>query len=105
MPDASLGATIRALRHRAGLSGRALAERIGRSQAWVSRVECDRSTPTADDVERLAKVLDCTAEQTAELVRLAREPRPVLSAVERRALVRRIEALLDVIAQEVHRLR
>jgi len=56
-------------------------------------------------VECLAKALDCTPVETAELAALARQPKPMLSAVERRALVQRIETLLSVIAEEVRRLR
>jgi hypothetical protein len=56
-------------------------------------------------VRRLAKALDCTSEQTARLEGLARQPRPMLSAAERRAAVQRIQTLLGVIAEEVRRLR
>jgi transcriptional regulator with XRE-family HTH domain len=103
-PD-SLGAQLRALRHRAGLTGHELARRIDRSQSWVSRIEGNRISLDAADVERITKALDATPEETATLVELARELIPVLSASDRRATVQRIQTLLDLVAEEARKLQ
>jgi transcriptional regulator with XRE-family HTH domain len=87
------------------MSGEELARRVGRSQSWVSRVERARAVPTAPEVERLAAALDCTPEQTEELVKLAGEPKAMLSARDRVVVIQRIKTLLDMVAEEVRRLR
>jgi transcriptional regulator with XRE-family HTH domain len=101
----SLGESLRAYRQQAKISGAELARRAGVSQPWISRIENGRFVPSASDVERIAKALDLTPEQTAELVKLAREPKPTLSARERRAVIQRIETLLGLVVEEVRRLR
>jgi transcriptional regulator with XRE-family HTH domain len=101
----SLGESLRAYRQQAGVSGTELARRVGRSQPWVSRVERNRAVPSASEAEQLAAALGCTPEQTRELVKLAGEPKPKLSARERAAVVQRIETLLGLVVEEVRRLR
>jgi transcriptional regulator with XRE-family HTH domain len=101
----SVGESLRAYRRQAGVTGSELARRVGRSQSWVSRMEHDRVAPSVPEVERLAKALDLTSEQTAELVKLAGEAKLTLSAHERDALIQRVETLLGLVVEEVRRLR
>jgi transcriptional regulator with XRE-family HTH domain len=101
----SLGESLRTYRQQAKISGAELARRAGSSQSWISRIENDRFKPSAPEVERIAKALDLTPEQTAELTKLAREPKPELSAQQRRAVIQRIDMLLGMVAEEVRRLR
>jgi transcriptional regulator with XRE-family HTH domain len=101
----TLGQLMRQHRLRVGISGAELSRRLGRSQPWVSRVERDVTRPVVDDVERLAKVLELDQEQTAELVQRARVPGPDLDAKNRRAVIQRIETLLDLVRDEVAKLR
>lgn len=57
-PD-ELSATLRRLRHEAGLSESEAARRAGLTQSKVSRVETARQMPTAAEVERLARCTRC----------------------------------------------
>lgn len=50
---------IRARRNALGLSQAELAARAGTGQAFVSRVESGRATPTLPALQRLAAALDC----------------------------------------------
>jgi transcriptional regulator with XRE-family HTH domain len=48
---------VAALRHRHGLSQRALAVRARTSQAWISRVERGEVSPSVESLERLLRVM------------------------------------------------
>jgi transcriptional regulator with XRE-family HTH domain len=67
-----LGARLRALRRRAGLTGTELAARAGMSQAKISKIETGRMTAAVEDVERLAEVLGAAPAEAAALVDEAR---------------------------------
>ena len=54
----TLGADVRTLRKARGLTLSQMAESMGRSVGWLSQVERDLSTPTAEDIAELAKTLD-----------------------------------------------
>lgn len=49
---------IREERHSAGLSQTALGERCGMGQGRISGIECGRSAPSLDALERLARAFD-----------------------------------------------
>lgn len=68
-----LGAELRQLRERAQLSGRALGEQLGWSQAKVSRIEKADVKTTVEDVEILLDHLHVPARRRRELLALARE--------------------------------
>lgn len=53
-----IGESIRELRQAAGLSQRALARRMGTSQAQVARVEAGMVAATLSTLQRAAKALD-----------------------------------------------
>ena len=76
--DADLGGILRAHRMRQGLSGAALATRIGSgiSQAKISRIETGHTVPSPEDVRRIAQALRLPADETDELAGLARIGRP-----------------------------
>lgn len=78
---------LRAARHRAGLSQRALAERAGTSQATLAAYERGRKVPSVEVFERLL---------TAAGERLTVEPRPGRRTTE--DLERSAGRLLDVLA-------
>jgi transcriptional regulator with XRE-family HTH domain len=69
---AGLGAQLRALRRRAGLTGGELAAQAGISQSKVSKIETGRMTASVEDVERLTRLLPATPEEAAALLDLAR---------------------------------
>lgn len=56
-PD-ELSATLRRLRHKAGLSESEAARRAGLTQSKVSRIETARQMPTATEVERLCEAYE-----------------------------------------------
>lgn len=55
--SASLGADLRALRRARGVTLAELASAAGRSVGWLSQVERDMSTPSIDELTRLAQAL------------------------------------------------
>ena len=68
-----LAATLRRLRHEAGLSGIEAARRSGLSQPTVSRLETGRRVPTAEEVTALCKVYRAPADVRGALRTTARE--------------------------------
>ncbi|MGH3834476.1 MAG: helix-turn-helix domain-containing protein [Pseudonocardiaceae bacterium] len=66
-----LGEALRASRVNAGLSGEALAERLGISQSRVSRIELGQQAAPPELVSRWAEVTWAPEDRGAELVRLA----------------------------------
>jgi transcriptional regulator with XRE-family HTH domain len=57
---------IREVRRRHGLSQRRLAVRAGASQAWISRIEQGRISPSIESLERLLAVMGETLNIQAE---------------------------------------
>jgi transcriptional regulator with XRE-family HTH domain len=69
-----LGVELRAAREAAGLSGRALAARLGNwSQAKVSRIENGVVSSTVEDIEILLDALDVRGEKREQILALAEE--------------------------------
>lgn len=71
--EQSVGRRIRALRERAGLTQEDLAERMEVSRQAVSKWEANLSRPSAENLIRLAKLLDV---DLAELIGSPQAPRP-----------------------------
>jgi transcriptional regulator with XRE-family HTH domain len=65
-----VGVTLARLRRKAGLTGSQLGKRIGMSQAKVSKIETGATSPSPEDVERLATELGA---DPAEIERLAHQ--------------------------------
>jgi transcriptional regulator with XRE-family HTH domain len=57
---------IREVRRRHGLSQRRLAVRAGASQAWISRIEQGRVSPSIESLQRLLTVMGETLNLEAE---------------------------------------
>ena len=66
-PNVALGAAIRALRERAGLSQAALGERAGLPPQSISAIEGGRHEPTWGDLRRIAQGLEVPLEKLLEL--------------------------------------
>jgi transcriptional regulator with XRE-family HTH domain len=105
MAESSIGKLLCRHRLRANLTQKELAQRIDRAQPWISRVERGKAQPTAEEIRWLAAALSLDAVQTAEVIKLAGEPKPTMTADERRAVVKRIETLLEMVSEELARLR
>jgi transcriptional regulator with XRE-family HTH domain len=103
MPEQSLGEVLR--RHRGGMTQKALAERIGRNQVWISRVERGKRQPTAEETRLLAVALSLNAAETAEVIKLAGEPKWTMTADEQRAVLDRVERQLKLAMEDLARLR
>jgi transcriptional regulator with XRE-family HTH domain len=103
MSESSLGKLLQQHRLRANLTQTELAKHIRRTQPWISRVERDKTQPTAEETRWLAAALSLDAVETAEVIKLAGEPRPMMTADERRAVVDRIEKYLAVVSEELAR--
>lgn len=69
-----IGDSIRGLREAAGLSQRALARRMGTSQAQVARVEAGMVAATLSTLQRAAQALDVVL--TVDFVEQTRTPTP-----------------------------
>ncbi|SDE80058.1 helix-turn-helix domain-containing protein [Pseudonocardia oroxyli] len=80
---ARVGATIRALREKSGLSMRELARRAGVSQPFLSQIERGASAPSMITTYRLAEAL---GEQPGALLPAPGEPVTVVRAGEGRAI-------------------
>ena len=65
---AAIGARLRDLRRRAGLTQTALAEQLGVTQSMVSKLEIARDLPTVDVIRRLTAVLGLSPEVEDELL-------------------------------------
>jgi transcriptional regulator with XRE-family HTH domain len=65
-----LGSRLLSLRQRAGLSGVALAKRLGTTQPRISRIETSRTVPSLDDVRAWAEATNATHEELQELAAL-----------------------------------
>ena len=70
-----LSQTLRQLRAEAGLSGRQAADRVGFSQAKISRFESGLVVPTPEDAERLARAYHAPAHARRRVVSLATDMR------------------------------
>jgi transcriptional regulator with XRE-family HTH domain len=105
MPESSLGKLLLRHRLRAKLTQKELAERIGRTQVWISRVERGRTQTTAEEIRLLAAALSLDAAEKAEVIELAGEPKWAMTAGERRAVVERIETQLKLAMEDLARLR
>ena len=70
-----MAARLRAVRTRAGLSGKDLADARSWAQSKVSRIETGKQMPSRDDIEAWAAVCGVSPEETAELLRLRDEAR------------------------------
>jgi transcriptional regulator with XRE-family HTH domain len=78
-PREQLGAKLRDLRRRAGLSGDQLAAQAGLSQSKVSRIETGRSLPAASELEVWGRLTGASHE---ELQELAASVQDILSSTE-----------------------
>ena len=105
MSESSLGKFVRQHRWRADQTQKELAERIGRTQVWISRVEHGKVQTTAEEIRLLAVALSLDAAETAEVIKLAGEPKWTMTADERRAVVKRIETQLRLAMEDLARLR
>lgn len=68
---ASLGTTVRVLRHQRGLTIEALADEADLHPTYVSGIERGRHNPTLDVLDRLASALHT---RLSDLIRLAEAP-------------------------------
>jgi transcriptional regulator with XRE-family HTH domain len=66
-PIENLGARLRELRRRAGLTGVQFGERAGMSQSKVSKIETGRRLPTDEDLERIGQALSLSRTERARL--------------------------------------
>jgi transcriptional regulator with XRE-family HTH domain len=105
MSESSLGKFVRQHRWRADQTQKELADRVGRTQVWMSRVERDKAQPTAEETRLLAAALSLDAAEKAEMIKLAGEPKWTMTAGERRAVVERIETQLKLAMEDLARLR
>ena len=78
-PREQLGAKLRDLRRRAGLSGDQLAAQAGLSQSKVSRIETGRSLPSASELEVWGRLTGASHEELQELAATVQD---ILSSTE-----------------------
>ena len=67
----SLGVSLADLRRHRGLTGEALGELVGFSQAKISKIERGSIRPSPDDVKLMVDALDAPPDSAAKLVELA----------------------------------
>ena len=86
---------IRDARLRHGLSQRRLAVRAGASQAWISRIEQGRVSPSIESLERLLLVMGETLSVQTERSFEAEGDRGWLEVHRGRPMVERLERAFD----------
>lgn len=91
----TLGADLRSLRKSRGLTLEVLAGQLGKSVGWLSQVERDISTLDADDVARLARLLDVPETLFAAPAVPAAEAGRVVRKGAGRAIGARAEGLVE----------
>ncbi|MFI5909550.1 helix-turn-helix domain-containing protein [Dactylosporangium sp. NPDC051541] len=75
-PVEPVGAVLARWRKRAGITGQALASRVGMSQAKISRLETGTSTAEPADVRRIAEALELPPDAIERLVEQSEQPFP-----------------------------
>jgi transcriptional regulator with XRE-family HTH domain len=74
-PIENLGARLRELRQRAGLTGVQFGERAGMSQSKVSKIETAKQLPTDDDIRQWAEAIESGSAPAGELLALLERAR------------------------------
>jgi transcriptional regulator with XRE-family HTH domain len=73
----TMGARLKELRHRAGLTQQALAFKSGLSMSLVTALEYNvRDNPTLSTLLALCKAMDCTLDELAGGLEVKPEPEP-----------------------------
>jgi transcriptional regulator with XRE-family HTH domain len=86
---------IRDVRLRHGLSQRRLAVRAGASQAWISRIEQGKISPSIESLERLLLVMGETLNLEAERSVADEEDRNWREVHRARPIAERLERVFD----------
>ena len=60
------GARLRGIRALRGITQQSLAEKLNRSQTYISHCENSRLAPTEGDIWALSRILNCSPEQLLE---------------------------------------
>jgi len=66
-PQKGLGEAVRQLREEAAMSQKELAERVGMSPSWVSRIESGQYDPSWGNMRRIAQGLGVSLETLSEI--------------------------------------
>ena len=66
-PQKGLGEAVRQLRREAGMSQTDLAERVGMSASWISRIESGQYDPSWGNMRRVAGGLGISLETLSEI--------------------------------------
>lgn len=93
-----LGRALRELRGNVNLTGEQLAEQLGKSQSWVSRVEGGECVPTAEEVERWVRTTGATRRHLDELQELRERAATEAIAFRRHLAARGLAALQQEVA-------
>jgi transcriptional regulator with XRE-family HTH domain len=109
----TFGVVLRRIRQSRGLTQREIARRIGMDFAYFSRLETDRLSglPTRMTVEKIARAMECTTTETAELLAAAgriseeMQARPELRRLFRTAAQLSPAALEELVQQAEERLK
>jgi transcriptional regulator with XRE-family HTH domain len=86
---------IRDARRRHGLSQRRLAVRAGAGQAWISRIESGRVSPSIESLERLLSVMGETLDLRAERAVADEEDQGWSELHRSRPMAERLERAFD----------
>lgn len=92
------GELIRDARRRHGLSQRRLGLRAGASQAWISRLERDEVSPSAESLERLLLVMGESLLLGSERRGRDEDDREWRRIHRRRSMAERLERAFDAAA-------
>ncbi|MDA3627759.1 helix-turn-helix transcriptional regulator [Saccharopolyspora sp. WRP15-2] len=91
-----LGAELRELRKEAGLTVRALEERLSFSRSTISRIERGDKVPSAEDLGAMLAIYNVTGKRRRELIQLAKDAdRPNWTEIGDNGIPRQLAALLE----------
>lgn len=98
-----LGAELRELRREAGLTVRALEDRLNFSRSTLSRIERGNKVPTAEDLGALLAIYQVTGHRRAELVRKAQDAeQPNWTEIGHPGIPRQLSALIEFEREATH---
>ncbi|MGW1682903.1 helix-turn-helix domain-containing protein [Saccharopolyspora sp. NPDC002376] len=91
-----LGAELRELRKKAGLTVRALEERLSFSRSTISRIERGDKVPSAEDLGAMLAIYNVTGKRRRELIQMAKDAdQPNWTEIGDTGIPRQLAALLE----------
>ena len=96
-----IGEKVRERREKSGLSQTQLAQNVGSTQAWISRIERGMAEPSDALIEKIGKALKTPVEKLTGKKQTSTRTAGTLDAYRRKLIVRAVETRIN---EEIKRL-